>query len=131
MRGCERGDHRVKPRSPNIRKDVGGVRGSPQPKRRVEIVRVAVVKSNFVKAHFAIMVDNFQCSWLGLERFLLTNCPRYIRYITPGRNSVSQRSRRFWKTSIVRCVRGSEISAAAPGSLSPSNCVASFMMDSS
>ena len=62
MRGCERGDHRVKSRCPNIRNGAGDVRGSPQPKRRAEIVRVAVVKGNFVETDFVIMVDDFQCS---------------------------------------------------------------------
>jgi hypothetical protein len=75
MRGCERGDHRVKSRCPNIREGAGDVRGNPQPKRRAEIVRVAVVKSNFVKAHFAMMVDDFQCSWSRLERFLFGYLP--------------------------------------------------------
>ena len=131
MRGCERDNHRVKPRCPNIRKGTGDVRRNPQPKRRAEIVRVPVVKSNFVEVHLAIMVDDFQCSWSRLEGFWLDHCSRHIRNIIPGHNSFSQRSRRFWKTSIVRCVQRSEISATAPNSFSPSNSATSFMMDSS
>jgi hypothetical protein len=131
MCGCERDDHRVKPRGPNVRKGAGDVRRNPQPKRRTEIVRVPVVKSNFVEVHLAIMVDDFQCSWSRLEGFLFDRCLRYIRNIMPGRNSFSQRSRRLWKISIVPCVRRSEISATVADSFSPSNCATSFMMDSS
>jgi hypothetical protein len=131
MRGCERDDYRVKPRRPNIRKGTGDVRRNPQPKGRAEIVRVPVVKSNFVEVHLAIMVDDFQRSWSRLEGLSFGHCSRYIRNIIPGHNSFSQRSRRFWKISIVCCVRRSEISATAPESFSPSSCATSFMMDSS